>query len=253
MMLNSDCLLEGKNIVLTGCLRGIGNATMHVFAEHGANIWACAQYADLGFEAECQTLAQDCRVFIKPVYFDLVDQQAIKNGIKEILSNKLPIDGLVNIAGLTYNALLSMTSTEKMRQCFEVDYFSQVLITQYVAKAMMKQKNGSIVSVASIAGMDGNPGQVAYSGAKAALIGSTKTMAQELGYLNIRVNAVAPGVIATDMTRDLEEKALNRLLFKSALKRKGTPREVANVLMFLMSDLSSLVTGEVIRIDGGMN
>jgi len=253
MMLNSDRLLQGKNIVITGCLKGIGNTTMHVFAEHGANIWACAQSADAGFEAECQTLAQDCEVFIKPVYFDLVDQQAIKNGIKEILSDKLPIDGLVNIAGLTYNALLSMTSMEKMRQCFEVDYFSQILITQYVVKAMMRQKSGSIVSVASVAGLDGNPGQVAYSGAKAALVGSTKTMAQELGSLNIRVNAVAPGVIATDMIRDLDENALNRLLAKSALKRKGTPQEVANVLMFLVSDLSSLVTGEVIRIDGGMN
>jgi len=252
-MLNSDRLLEGKNIVITGCLRGIGNSTMHVFAEYGANIWACAQFADAGFETECSTLAQECKVFVKPVYFDLVDQQAIKNGIKEILSDKMPIDGLVNIAGLTYNALLPMTSMEKMRQCFEVDYFSQILITQYVVKAMMKQKSGSIVSVASVAGLDGNPGQVAYSGAKAALVGSTKTMAQELGYLNIRVNAVAPGVIATDMTRDLDEIALSRLLAKSALKRKGSPQEVANVLMFLVSDLSSLVTGEVIRVDGGMN
>ncbi len=251
-MLNSERLLEGKNVIVTGCLRGIGKATMVLFAEHGASIWACAQYPDDAFEVECRTLAQEHKVFIKPVYFDLVDQQAIRSGIKEIFSDKMPVDGLVNIAGLTYNALLTMTSMEKMKQCFEIDYFSQILITQYVVKAMMKQKCGSIVSVASIAGLDGNPGQVAYSGCKAALVGSTKTMAQELGSLNIRVNAVAPGVIATDMTRDLEGKALTRLLDKSALKRKGTPLEVANVLLFLISDLSSLITGEVIRIDGGM-
>lgn len=252
-MSNSDRLLEGKHIVVTGCLRGIGHATMALFSEHGANVWACAQYQDAAFEQECHKLSKTHQGFIKPIYFDFEDPQAIKNGLKEILSAKLPIDGLVNVAGLTYNALLTMTSMDKMKQCFEIDYFSQILITQYIVKAMMRQKSGAIVSVASVAGMDGNPGQVAYSGCKAALIGSTKTMAQELGPLNIRVNAVAPGVIATDMTKDLEDKALSRLLEKSALKRKGTPEEVANVLLFLISDLSSLVTGEVIRIDGGMN
>lgn len=252
-MLNFDRLLEGKYVVVTGCLRGIGRATMALFSKHGANIWACAQYPDEAFEQECRELSQTYQVFVKPIYFDLEDPQAIKIGIKEIFSDKLPIDGLVNVAGLTYNALFAMTSMDKMKQCFEIDYFSQILITQYIVKAMMRQRSGSIVSVASVAGMDGNPGQVAYSGCKAALIGSTKTMAQELGSLNIRVNAVAPGVIATDMTKDLEDKTLARLLDKSALKRKGTPEEVANVLLFLISDFSSLVTGEVIRIDGGMN
>lgn len=253
MMLNYDRLLEGKNVIITGCLKGIGRSAMQVFASHGANLWACAQSPEESFEDECRSLAEMNGVFVKPVYFDFVDQQAVKNGMREIISEKLPIEGLVNVAGLTYNALLVMTSMEKMKHCFEVDYFSQILITQYVAKVMMKQQGGSIVSVSSVAGIDGNPGQVAYSGCKAALIGSSKTMAQELGPFGIRVNTVAPGVIETDMTRDLEEKALHRLLEKSALKRKGTPQEVANVLLFLVSDLSSLITGEVIRIDGGMN
>ncbi|WP_320128721.1 SDR family NAD(P)-dependent oxidoreductase [uncultured Sphaerochaeta sp.] len=252
-MLNSIRLLEGKNIVITGCLRGIGRRTLEVFARNGANIWACAQYSEDEFEDVCLQLAIENEVIIKPVYFDFLDTDALKTGMKAILSEKKPIDGLVNIAGLTYNALLQMTSMEKMKQCFDIDYFSQILITQYVAKMMIRQKSGAIVSVSSVAGLDGNPGQVAYSGCKAALIGSTKTMAEELGEFGIRVNAVAPGVIETDMTADLEEKALNRLLGKIALARKGTPEEVANVLLFLISDMSSFVTGQIIRIDGGMN
>ncbi len=253
MMLNSTKILEGKNIIVTGCLRGIGRKTLEVFAQHGANVWACAQYPDKEFELSCILLAQEHHVLVNPVYFDFLDNEAIKKAMKSILSEKKKIDGLVNVAGLTYNALLQMTSMEKMRQCFEVDYFSQILITQYVAKMMIRQKSGSIVSVSSVAGIDGNPGQVAYSGCKAALIGSTKTLAQELGEYGIRVNAVAPGVIATDMTADLEPKAMGRLLAKTSLKRMGTPEEVANVLMFLVSDLASLITGEVVRIDGGMN
>jgi 3-oxoacyl-[acyl-carrier protein] reductase len=252
-MLNSNRLLEGKNVIITGCLRGIGKKTLEIFANNGANVWACAQYPDNEFETLCIQLANVNNVTIKPVYFDFLDLDTIKTGMMSILSTKPRIDGLVNIAGLTYNALLQMTSMEKMKQCFEVDYFSQILITQYVARIMLRQKYGSIVSIASVAGLDGNPGQVAYSGCKAALIGSTKTMAEELGPFNIRVNAVAPGVIDTTMTADLDENALNRLLKKIALKRKGTPEEVANVLMFLVSDLSSFITGEVIRIDGGMN
>ena len=253
MMLNSNRLLEGKHVIITGCLRGIGRKTMEVFARHGASIWACAQYQDVEFESACSQLSKEHDVFVTPIYFDFLDTEAIKTGIKGIFAEKKPIDGLVNVAGLTYNALLQMTSMDKMKECFEVDYFSQILITQLVSKMMIRQKKGAIVSVASIAGLDGNHGQVAYSGCKAALIASTKTMAAELGEYNIRVNAVAPGVIATDMTANLEQAVVDRLLVKAAIKRKGTAEEVANVMLFLISDMSSFITGQTIRIDGGMN
>ena len=131
-------------------------------------------------------------------------------------------------------------------------FFSQIMISQFIVKNMMKQKKGSIINVASIAGIDGNFGQIAYSAAKAALIGATKTMALELGDMGIRVNAVAPGVIDTDMTRNLPDRIKDDLLSPAAIPRMGQKDEVANVLLYLSSDLSEYVTGQVIRIDGGI-
>lgn len=244
--------LANKNVVLTGCLRGIGKTTMEVFAKNGANIFACAQYQDSDFENNIQKLSNENEIWIKPIYFDLSDTESIKAGMRLIISEKVQIDGLVNIAGMVYNGLFQMTSIEKMKEVFEIDFFSQMLITQYISKIMMKYKSGSIVNIASITGIDGNPGQVAYGAAKAALIGSTKTISIELGQYGIRVNALAPGVILTDMTRALPEDKFNNLIKKAEIPRAGEPEEVANVLVYLISDLSSYVTGQVIRVDGGI-
>jgi 3-oxoacyl-[acyl-carrier protein] reductase len=145
-----------------------------------------------------------------------------------------------------------MTSMEAMRQVFEIDFFSQMLVTQYLTKLMVRQKAGSVINVSSVTGMDGNPGQVAYGAAKAALIGATKTLAAELAEYNVRVNAVAPGVIKTDMTAALAANKMEVLVGKTKLGRPGLPEEVAKVMLFLASDLSSYVTGQVVRIDGGM-
>lgn len=245
-------ILKGKNVVITGCLKGIGRGTMDVFAKNGANIWACAQTKDPEFEAHVAKLANENNVTITPVYFDLADQEQIKEGMKTIVFSKQKVDVLINIAGLTYNALFQMTSMEKMKYVFEIDFFSQILVTQYIAKLMMRQKSGNVINVSSVAGIDGNPGQIAYSSCKAALIGATKTLAAELAEHNIRVNAVAPGVIKTSMTSDLPQDVMTRLMKKSALNKPGMPDEVANVLLFLASDMSSYMTGQVIRIDGGM-
>lgn len=247
-----DKLLVNKNVVLTGCLRGIGKTTMEVFAQNGANIFACAQFQDAGFENSIQQLSDENGIWIKPIYFDLADTESIKAGMRLIISEKIQIDGLVNIAGMVYNGLFQMTSIEKMKEVFEVDFFSQMLITQYISKIMMKYKSGSIVNIASITGIDGNPGQIAYGAAKAALIGSTKTISIELGQYGIRVNALAPGVILTDMTRALPEDKFNNLIKKAEIPRAGEPEEIANVLLYLISDMSSYVTGQIIRVDGGI-
>lgn len=245
-------ILKGKNVVITGCLQGIGNTTMEVFARNGANIWACCQSPNEEFEKQIKELEEEAGVTITPVYFDLSDGEQIKAGMKTIFASKKKIDVLVNIAGMTYNALLQMTSMEKMKNLFEINFFSQILITQYITKIMVKQKCGNVINISSIAGIDGNPGQVAYSSCKAALIGTTKTLAAELAQYNIRVNAIAPGVIQTNMTADLKEEAYDRLMSKSCINRKGMPEEVANTLMFLASDMSSYMTGQVLRVDGGI-
>lgn len=245
-------LLENKTAVITGCLRGIGRTTMDVFARNGANIWACCQTPDEEFVNHIQSLQDEFGVIIRPVYFDLSDFEQIKEGMKIILAAKEKVDILVNIAGMSYNALFQMTTMEKMKQVFDIDFFSQMLITQYISKQMIKQVSGSIINISSIAGIDGNFGQVAYSAAKAALIGATKTIADELAAHKIRVNAIAPGVIKTSMTAELTQDKFDKLVNKSKLNRAGTQEEIANTLLFLASDRSSYITGQVIRVDGGI-
>lgn len=245
-------MLQGKNAVVTGCLRGIGRKTMEVFAREGANVWACCQREDAEFSACVDNLKNKYGVWIKPVYFDLSDPEAIKAGMKQIMSDKLPVNALVNIAGMTHNALFHMTTLENFKSVFEIDFFSQMQITQFISKLMMKYGGGSIVTISSISGIDGNPGQIAYSSAKGALIAATKTLAFELSEYNIRVNAVAPGVIDTAMTQGLTEEQRAELLYPSDIKRLGSPEEVAQTIAFLASDLSSYMTGQIIRVDGGI-
>jgi 3-oxoacyl-[acyl-carrier protein] reductase len=158
----------------------------------------------------------------------------------------------LNIAGMTEDSLFPMTTMPSMKKVFEINFFSQMLISQYVSKLMIRQKSGAIINVASITALDGNPGQISYGSSKAALIGATKTLASELAEHNIRVNAVAPGVIKTDMTSALSESALQKLASRIPMGRLGLPCEVAGVLLFLASDHSSYVTGQTIRIDGGI-
>jgi 3-oxoacyl-[acyl-carrier protein] reductase len=246
-------LLSGKNAIITGCLKGIGRATVEVFAEQGANVWACALTPDEEFESFCDALAEDNGCWVKPVYFDLCDGEAVKAGLRTIQADKLPVDCLINVAGLTVDALFHMTTREQLDLVFNVNLFSQIMITQYCTKLMMRHKNGgAVVNVASIAGIDGGAGQLAYSSSKAGLIGFTKTLARELGDRGIRVNAVAPGVIDTDMNSVVPTDVLTKRLAQTSLGRIGSPREVAGTIAYLASDLAAYVTGQVLRIDGGM-
>ena len=135
---------------------------------------------------------------------------------------------------------------------FEVNYFSQILITQYITKLMLRQKRGSVINIASISGMDGSSGQLAYSSSKAALIGATRTMSRELAQQGIRVNAIAPGVIDTDMNAVVPESVLASHIKSISIQRMGSSSEVANAILFLASDLSNYMTGQIIRVDGGM-
>jgi 3-oxoacyl-[acyl-carrier protein] reductase len=245
-------MLRGKNIVLTGALQGIGKATLEYLACNGANVWACALHQDDEFEAYCSQLAAKNNVCITPIYFDLLKQDEIKAGVKIIQSSKQPVDGLVNIAGMAKDALFSMVSMDTLKLVFEVNYFSQIYLTQFVTKLMLRNGHGSIVFVSSISALDGNEGQLAYSSSKAALIGAMRTLSKELAPKGIRVNAIAPGVIDTDMNKVVPAEVIAKKIEKMDIKRLGQPSEVASVLAFLMSDLSEYVTGQVIRIDGGI-
>lgn len=245
-------VLDGKNAVITGCLQGIGRAAMDLFAENGANVIACCQYETEEFKNHCKELSERNQVKILPLYFDFLEEEAVKQAAREIQKTRMNIDILVNVAGMTQDALFQMVTMEQMKKIFQINYFSQILFTQYIVKLMLKKQSGSIINISSISALDGNPGQLAYASSKAAMIAATKTMSAELAPKGIRVNAIAPGLIDTAMLSDVPKEALDRQLTRSRLKRTGTPVEAARVIVYLASDLSSFVTGQVIRVDGGI-
>lgn len=246
-------MLEGKNVIITGCLQGIGKETMKVFAQNRANIIACAYKEEEEFAEFCEQLAKEYDVEIVPVYFDMSDNEAVKDAAKQIISRKQEIHGLVNIAGMNRDAFFSMMSFQDLQDTFQVNFFSQILFTQLITRWMQRKKTqGSIVFTSSITALAGSEGQVAYGASKAALIGAMRSMAIELGKGGIRVNAVAPGVIHSPMTQQLDEALLQERMLKMDIPRLGDADEVSKLYLFLVSDLSCHITGQVMRVDGGM-
>lgn len=246
-------LLEGKNAIVTGCNRGIGRAVLDCFAEHGANVFACVRNVTEEFKAHMEELSEKHSVEMMPMTFDLCDEEAMKKAVGEMRKSKRPIDILVNNAGkITPDVMFQMTPIDNMRDIFEVNFFAQMRFTQYISRLMQRNGKGSIVNLASIAGLDGAPGQLEYVSTKAAIVGATRTLAREFGLDNIRVNAVAPGIIDTDMGNEMDSDYARGIIQRSSLGRKGKPEEIAQTILFLASDLSSYVTGQVIRADGGV-
>lgn len=245
-------LLKGKTAVVTGCLKGIGRSTLDLFAKEGADIFACAQFQTEEFESHINELNGEYGVQVVPLYFDLCNDDEIKNSVKEIRKTKKQIDVLVNIAGYTKDARFQMVTMENMEKTFRINYFSQIIFSQYIVKMMLRSgMGGSIINTSSISGIDGSIGQLAYAGSKAAIISATKVMAEELGSNRIRVNAIAPGYIDTDMYREVPECLIKAKIQNTKLKRMGRPEEVAETILFLASDESTHITGQVFRIDGG--
>ena len=246
-------LLKGKNAVVTGCNRGIGKKILEVFSENGATVFACVRNIDEQFKSFLKELAKKTNNQIIPIQFDLNDETKIKEAANTILTSNKPIDILVNNAATIHTAIFQMTSIKKLKEVFEINFFSQTIFTQYILKSMIKNKKGSIVYITSSSASDGNEGRSAYSSSKAAIISQAKVLSRELGTHNIRVNSIAPGLTNTDMMKENHQKEIvNEVVSRTSLRRMGDPKEIADVVLMLSSDLTSYITGQNIRVDGGM-
>ncbi|MEZ5198150.1 MAG: 3-oxoacyl-[acyl-carrier-protein] reductase [Bacteroidales bacterium] len=245
-------LLEGKTAVVTGAARGIGKAIALKFAAEGANV----AFSDIRYDENCQNLEKELSalgVQGKGYASDASSFESSEKFINDVLNDFGQIDILVNNAGITRDNLLLRMSEQDWDLIMQINLKSVFNLTKAVQRAMIKQRGGSIINMSSVVGVSGNAGQSNYAASKAGLIGFTKSIALELGSRNIRCNAIAPGFIITEMTAKLPDEVKEGWAAKIPLKRGGTPEDVANICVFLGSDLSAYVTGQVISVCGGMN
>ena len=244
-------LLENKTVLITGASRGIGKGIATVFAEHGANVvftYSSSLDAANALEIELQALG----VQAKGYQSNAADYEQAQELVENVLADFSTIDVLINNAGITKDNLLMRISEEDFDKVIEVNLKSVFNLTKAVQRTMLKQRYGSIINMSSVVGLKGNAGQSNYAASKAGIIGFSKSVALELGSRNIRCNVIAPGFIETEMTAKLSEEVVAGWRAGIPLKRGGTPNDVANACVFLASDLSSYITGQVINVDGGM-
>jgi len=245
--------LKGKNAVVTGAAGGIGRAVVYKFAKSGVNVWACVHHLNDALVTDMSILAERYGVVIRLEKLDLGNEDSIKSVVRSIVSKGEQIDILVNVAGTVgCNCLFQMTRLCEMRRVMEVNFFGPMMLTQLISRVMARKKSGTIVNLASITAYEGDPAQLEYSASKAAIIAATKKLAIELGGVGIRVNAVAPGLTDTSMLNGMDEAVEGHLLSRMSIKRRADPMEIANVIAFLSSDESSFMTGQILRVDGGI-
>ena len=244
-------LLENKTVLITGASRGIGRGIATVFAEHGANVvftYSSSVDAANALEKELQSLS----VQAKGYQSNAADFYQAQELVEKVLADFSTIDVLINNAGITKDNLLMRISEEDFDKVIEVNLKSVFNLTKSVQRTMLKQRHGSIINMSSVVGVKGNAGQSNYAASKAGIIGFSKSIALELGSRNIRCNVIAPGFIETEMTAQLSEDVVAGWRSGIPLKRGGSPTDVANACVFLASDLSSYITGQVLNVDGGM-
>ena len=244
-------LLEGQNVIITGASRGIGKGIAEVFAKHGANV-AFTYSSSEAPALELQKELTNKGVKAKAYKSNAASFEESEKLVTQVLEDFGGIDVLINNAGITKDNLLMRMGEADFDQVLETNLKSVFNMTKAVLRTLLKQRKGSIINMSSVVGVKGNAGQANYAASKAGMIGFTKSVALELGSRNIRCNAVAPGFIETEMTGKLDEKVVQGWRDGIPLKRGGSPEDVANACLFLASDLSAYITGQVLNVDGGM-
>lgn len=244
-------LLSGKKALVTGSSRGIGKEIAKKFISEGACVWGICTKPSAAKE-ELETLAKEHGVTFVEMYANAGDAEVWANTIKEALKQAGSFDVLVNNAGITKDGLSFRMKMEDWQNVININLTSAFIASQIVSSDMIRQRKGSIINMSSIVGVHGQGGQVNYSASKAGLIGLTKSLAKETGSRGVRVNAIAPGFIQTDMTGALPEDLQKAMIDSVPLKRAGVPEDIANASVFLASDMSTYITGQVIGVDGGM-
>ena len=245
-------LIEGKTALITGAARGIGKSIALKFAENGANIAITdLEHNDKMKETieEINQMGVTCQGYAS----DASNLQETEDTVNQILKDFGSIDILVNNAGITQDTLLMRMTEDQWDAVINVNLKSVFNFTKAVQRSMLKQKSGSIINMSSVVGVSGNAGQSNYSASKAGILGFTKSIAKELGSRNVRCNAIAPGFIITDMTEKLPDNVKEEWVKTIPLKRGGLPEDVADVSLFLASDLSSYMTGQTLQVCGGMS
>jgi 3-oxoacyl-[acyl-carrier protein] reductase len=245
-------MIEGKVAFITGSTRGIGWATAKTFAGHGAKVILNGRNDEKLLQSRIAEIKAEYGIDCDGIFADVSNADEVKKCYQEIFKRYKRLDILVNNAGILQDALLGMISTEVINETFAVNAIAPLYNLQEAARLMSRNQSGSVINISSIIAARGNVGQALYAASKAALIGMTLSAAKELAPSGIRVNAVLPGFIDTDMARSLSEEKFADRIASIKMGRIGTPYEVANVITFLASDLASYVTGQIVGVDGGM-
>ena len=244
-------LVKGKNVIITGASRGIGKGIAQAFAKAGANV-AFTYSSSAGSAEELEKELTALGVKAKAYQSNAANFESAQQLAADVVAEFGSIDVLINNAGITKDNLLMRISEEDFDTVIEVNLKSVFNMTKAVQRTMLKQRHGSLIHMSSVVGVKGNAGQANYAASKAGIIGFSKSVALELGSRNIRSNVIAPGFIETEMTGKLPEDVVAQWRAGIPLKRGGTPEDVANACLFLASDLSAYITGQVVNVDGGM-
>lgn len=244
-------LLEKKKALVTGSSRGIGRGIVEKFLAEGCEVWGLCSKPSAA-KAELEKIASDNGVAFHEIYADVGDEESVTSVVKGALAESGGFDILVNNAGITRDGLSFRMKKSDWDDVIRVNLTSAFLICQIVSNDMLRKRSGSIINMSSIVGVHGQGGQVNYAASKGGLIAYSKSLAKEVGGRGIRVNCIAPGFIATDMTAVLKEDLQKSMIDSVPLKRAGTPADIAGAALFLASNMSAYVTAQVIGVDGGM-